>query len=833
MPFLPLITNKKFKLNMHQTYQPKLIEQELQKTWEESQAFVVTENPHKPKFYCLSMLPYPSGQIHMGHVRNYTIGDVIARYQRMVGKNVMQPLGWDAFGLPAENAALKNNLAPSTWTYSNIEQMRTTIKQLGFAIDWSREITTCLPEYYKFEQQLFLKMYEKNLAYKKKSTVNWDPIDQTVLANEQVVDGRGWRSGALVERKEISQWFLKITAYAEELLTSLDTLTGWPEEVRVMQRNWIGKSEGLELYFSVVGQAEKITVFTTRPDTIFGVTFLAIAPEHPLALKVAKTSEIIAKFLQKCHNIKTAEAEFATINKEGYDTGLIAINPLSGEKIPVWVANFVLMEYGAGAIMSVPAHDERDFEIAKQYGLPSKPVIKPLDNSAWDSSKKAFTAKGVLVNSGEFSELNFDQALVAISKQVTQNKSGTPKINYRLRDWGISRQRYWGTPIPMVNCPQCGLVPVPITELPVILPEEIKLKDPQSPLKNLASFIDTSCPKCHGKATRETDTFDTFVESSWYYLRYCCPNQNHSMVDQRADYWMPVDQYIGGIEHAVMHLLYARFMYKVLRDEGLGQNDEPFTNLLTQGMVLKDGAKMSKSKNNLVTPEELLTSYGADTIRLFTIFAAPPELSLEWSDSGIEGAYRFLKRLYNLAIASKDTIITYNHNLQEKPALTQEQQQSYREIQLILQQADSDMKRLHLNTVVSAAMKTLNLLQTLTSPPNKNIFYDGFSILLRLLNPITPHLTSYLWQELEFKGDILDAPWPQADTNIPRSHELELIIQINGKVRGKVTVPSDADESIIKSLAIRQKNIANMIGTIAIKRVIIVPKKLINIVLAS
>lgn len=817
---------------MQVSYQPQLIEQTIQKYWENNKTFEVTENPNKQKFYCLSMLPYPSGYIHMGHVRNYTIGDVISRYQKMLGKNVLQPLGWDAFGLPAENAALQNNSAPSTWTYKNIDQMRTTLKQLGLAIDWSREVATCRPEYYKFEQELFIKMYEKGLAYKKKSFVNWDPVDQTVLANEQVIDGRGWRSGALVERKEISQWFLKITAYADELLKDLDNLPGWPEEVKTMQRNWIGRSEGLEIDFPIVDRAEKITVFTTRPDTIFGVTYIAIAPEHPLALLSAKTSEKIASFLQKCHNIKNAEAELATIQKEGYATGFFALNPLSHEKIPIFVANFVLMEYGAGAVMSVPAHDERDFEFAKLYNLKIKPVIKPLDNSSWDINKAALTDKGILFDSGEFSNLNFAEAFDAIANDITKNKIGSRKIHYRLRDWGVSRQRYWGAPIPMINCDKCGLVPVPLKDLPVVLPENITLSNPRSPLLSMESFINTTCPKCGGGARRETDTFDTFMESSWYYARYCCPDQNKFMVDERVNYWMPVDQYIGGIEHAILHLLYARFFYKVMRDEGLVNHNEPFTRLLTQGMVLKDGSKMSKSKGNTISPTELINSYGADTVRLFVIFAAPPEQSLEWSQSGIEGAYRFLKKLYAFALAHESTTIACNNIQQTNITLTKEEQKSRAEIHAILQQANLDMERLHLNTVVSAAMKLLNLLQTLPETSNcRVIVNDGLSILLRILNPITPHITHYLWNELQFKGDMADAPWPQADASILVKNEHDLIVQVNGKVRGKITVATHADENTIKSMVISQENIARIIDQKPIKKIIVVPNKIVNIVL--
>lgn len=816
---------------MNKIYQPQEIEIQVQQDWEKSQAFVAKEIPGKQKFYCLSMLPYPSGQIHMGHARNYTIGDVIARYQRMLGKNVMQPLGWDAFGLPAENAALQNKLAPSEWTYKNIEQMRATIKQMGFAIDWTRELATCKPDYYKFEQQLFLKMYSKGLAYKKKSIVNWDPVDQTVLANEQVVDGKGWRSGALVERREISQWFLKITAYADELLSCLDGLTGWPEQVRTMQRNWIGRSEGLELDFNVVGRDDKIRVFTTRPDTVFGVTFLSIAAQHPLALEAAKSNSKIAEFLQKCHNIKTAEAEAATVAKEGFYTGFDAINPLNGEIIPIWAANFVLMEYGTGAVMAVPAHDERDHEFAKQYGLKIKQVIKPVDsNIVIDIDKSAFTEKGILFNSQEFSDLNFSQAFAAIADHVSKSKQGEKKINYRLRDWGVSRQRYWGTPIPIINCQCCGAVAVPEQDLPVVLPEGIKLTDPRSPLHTLDSFLKVKCPKCGADATRETDTFDTFMESSWYYARYCCPDQNDKMFDERVDYWMSVDQYIGGIEHAIMHLLYARFIYKVMRDEGLVKGSEPFINLLTQGMVLKDGTKMSKSKGNIVSPVELIAKYGVDTVRLFMIFASPPEQSLEWSDSGVEGAHRFLKKLFNFAVSNEVLIINSNQRLIKPDAFTKQQQKWRHEIYSILKQASFDMQRLQFNTVVSAAMKLLNLLQEIPANTNEAIIYEGFRILLELLNPITPHLVSYLWDKLKFTGNSLDVEWPMVDQEALKQDFLDLIVQVNGKVRGKVGIPTNADEATIKNLVLANDNIVRSIGGAEIKKIIIVPNKLVSIV---
>jgi len=815
---------------MNRIYQPQEIETKIQQDWENSQAFVAKEIPGKQKFYCLSMLPYPSGQIHMGHARNYTISDVIARYQRMLGKNVMQPLGWDAFGLPAENAALQNKLAPSEWTYKNIAQMRTTIKQLGFAIDWTRELATCRPDYYKFEQQLFLKMYQKGLAYKKKSIVNWDPVDQTVLANEQVVDGRGWRSGALVERREISQWFLKITAYADELLSCLDNLTGWPEQVRTMQRNWIGRSEGLELDFNVVGRDDKIRVFTTRPDTVFGVTFLSIAAEHPIAQEAAKTNSKIADFLQKCHNIKAAEAEVATIAKEGFYTGFDAINPLSGEVIPIWVANFVLMEYGTGAVMAVPAHDERDHEFAKQYSLKIKQVIKPIDSSiVIDIEKSAFTEKGILFNSQEFSDLNFSQAFTAIADRVSKSGQGEKKINYRLRDWGVSRQRYWGAPIPIINCQCCGAVAVPEQDLPVVLPEGVKLTDPRSPLHTLDSFLTVKCPKCGGDATRETDTFDTFMESSWYYARYCCPDQNDKMFDERVDYWMGVDQYVGGIEHAIMHLLYARFIYKVMRDEGLVKGSEPFINLLTQGMVLKGGTKMSKSKGNIVAPGELIAKYGVDTVRLFMMFAAPPEQSLEWSDSGVEGAHRFLKKLFNFTMLSEALIIN-NKNTDKPEEFTKQQQKWRHEIHSLLKQASFDMQRLQFNTVVSAAMKLLNLLQEIPVYTNEFIIYEGFRILLEMLNPITPHLVGYLWDQLKFVGNSLDAQWPMIDQEALKQDFLDVVVQVNGKVRGKVGIPANTDEVTIKNLVLANDNISKSIGGAEIKKIIIVPNKLVSIV---
>lgn len=938
---------------MQNNYNPQTIEIAAQKYWDENKSFIATEDfdnssshssPPKEKFYCISMLPYPSGQIHMGHVRNYAIGDVIARYMRMRGKNVLQPLGWDAFGLPAENAALEHKLAPAAWTYHNIAEMRTTIKRLGFAIDWTREIATCKSEYYRWEQWLFLRMYEKGLVYKKKSVVNWDPVDQTVLANEQVVDGRGWRSGALVERREIAQWFLKITAYAEELLNDLDKLTAWPEEVRIMQRNWIGRSEGVELNFeltpatrAILGDAtintkvntgkstveenttgenttvintkaentiDKITVFTTRPDTLFGVTYLAIATEHHLALAAATKNNALAAFIKKQRNVKVAEAELATMPKEGLDTGLTALHPISGASIPVWVANFVLMEYGSGAVMSVPAHDQRDFEFAQQYGLAIKPVIEPrasannhihgdnggnnaVPTTPWDYSKAAFTAKGVLVNSGEFSGLSSEDACNAIATHLEQKGAGTKKVHYRLRDWGVSRQRYWGTPIPMINCPKCGTAPINVADLPVVLPENVMLDSPQSPLTRLDSFLHTTCPKCGSAATRETDTFDTFMESSWYYARYCCPDQNKSMFDERTNYWMPVNQYIGGIEHAIMHLLYARFIYKVMRDEGLVKHDEPFLSLLTQGMVLKDGSKMSKSKGNTVSPQTIVEKYGADTARLFIIFAAPPTQALEWSNSGVEGAYRFLKRLWNFAFEQHVVCQKINQKINKfldettnKAAAATARnnecnecsdetieaiKKTRRSMHLLLQQATDDINKKQFNTVVSAAMKLLNLLQEQAmiekdaskkpsrggaSSNNDNgndsnherndncnnsnaisqLTYEGISILLRLLAPITPHITHHLWQELQFAGDIIDAPWPHVDVPALKQDSIDVIVQVNGKYRAKITVPQNSSKEMVQQLALANENVQRFIELQHIKKIIVVPNKLVNIV---
>lgn len=816
------------------TYEPNLIEQEAQQFWDTNHTFEVKEDLNTEKFYCLSMLPYPSGELHMGHVRNYTIGDVITRYNRMLGKNVLQPMGWDAFGLPAENAAIKNKLPPAVWTYKNIDEMRAQLKQLGYAIDWRREIFTCKPEYYRWEQWLFVKLYKKGLAYKKNAVVNWDPVDHTVLANEQVINGRGWRSGALVERREISQWFLKITAYADELLNDLDLLEEWPEQVRTMQRNWIGKSEGLELQFSVTDSDELIHIFTTRPDTLMGVTSIAIAPEHPLAHLAAKNNPEIAQFIEECRNIKVAEAELATIDKRGIATPFTAIHPITGAKVPVWIANFVLMEYGSGAVMSVPAHDQRDFEFAQKYHLSIQPVIEPLDGETWNYQEGPFLDQGKLINSKDFTGLHSKEASIAIANFVETKKVGKRVTHYRLRDWGISRQRYWGAPIPIIYCPTCGTVPVPEADLPVILPEDVVPEGTGSPLQTLNSFVATTCPVCGESARRETDTFDTFMESSWYYTRYCSFDQHQAMLDDRTRYWTPVDQYIGGIEHAIMHLLYARFVHKLLRDEGMLNTDEPFTRLLTQGMVLKDGSKMSKSKGNVVSPSEYIAKYGADTIRLFIIFAAPPEQSLEWSDSGVEGAYRFLKRIWVFLEEAKPKLRLVqprDHRI-ESSLMTQQLRDLRKQFHTVLRQANNDLEKLQLNTIVSAAMKLFNILTEIPQHDEQQfiLLNEGVSILLRLLSPITPHITHYLWRELGFGSDISKASWPKVDNRALKTDTVSMVVQINGKLRGEIVIPIDADQETIKETALTNPQIQKFLDAKPHKKIIVVPHKLINIV---
>jgi leucyl-tRNA synthetase len=846
---------------MDEIYEPQAIEQRAQTYWSNRQLFEMKEDLSKEKFYCLSMFPYPSGHLHVGHVRNYTIGDVIARYQRMLGKNVLQPMGWDAFGLPAENAAIKNKVQPSDWTYQNIDYMRAQLKRLGFAYDWRRELTTCKPEYYRWEQWLFTRLFKKGLVYRKNAVVNWDPVDQTVLANEQVINGRGWRSNALVERREIPQWFLKITDYADELLEGLDKLEGWPEQVVTMQRNWIGRSTGVEIIFPVINQKQKLEVFTTRPDTIFGVTYLAISPAHPLIKSVVDQNPAIAQFVTECNNIKVSEAEMATLEKKGMPTGIYAQHPLNGEQIPIWVANYVIMEYGTGAVMGVPGHDERDFEFAQKYHLPLKQVVKPEDDSAWDFSKQAYTTKGIVINSGQFSDLPYEQAITAIADELQKLQLGNRKVTFRLRDWSISRQRYWGTPIPVIYCHNCGAIPVPEKDLPVVLPEQVEFTGTQTPLKNLKSFVEVTCPECGQAAERETDTFDTFMESSWYYARYASFNQHNSMLDDRATYWTPVDYYIGGIEHAILHLLYSRFLHKILRDEGLVNSDEPFLKLLTQGMVLKDGAKMSKSKGNTVDPESLINQYGADTLRLFIIFASPPEQSLEWSDSGVDGAFRFLKRLWGFGYQHEQIIKSCNENnkqlitspLEWEDAeantklnikLLKSLRDIYKEIHANLQKARYDMDIHQFNTIVSATMKILNLLTDIpkiaasaigdetTALQNfaNNLLAQSFSIVLRLLAPIAPHITAVMWQDLRFGDNIMDVPWPKTMKNALKSDEVDIIVQVNGKVRGRIKVEVDAQQDIIITHAKADQNVKRFLEGKQSKKIIVVPNKLVNIV---
>ena len=830
---------------MEEIYNPQEIEINTQAYWQERNAFHVTEDINQEKFYCLTMFPYPSGRLHMGHVRVFTLSDVIARYQRMLGKNVLQPMGWDAFGLPAENAAIKHGIPPAEWTYQNIDNMRKQMKRMGFAYDWNREVTTCNPAYYRWEQWLFVRLLEKGMVYKKNAEVNWDPVDQTVLANEQVVDGRGWRSGALIERREIPQWYLKITAYADELLNDLDKLTQWPEQVKTMQRNWIGRSEGVNIQFDVPGH-DPLSVFTTRQDTLFGVTYLAVAPQHPLSKAMTEKNPELNSLLESCKNIKMAEADLATMEKKGVALGIDAIHPLTGEKVPVWAANFVVMEYGSGALMAVPAHDQRDFEFATKYKLPIKQVIKPTDEAICDCTQAAYTSCGSLMNSDQFNDMTSAAACDAIATLLEEKKIGDRQVNFRLRDWSISRQRYWGTPIPIVNCHQCGAVPVPENDLPVVLPVEVEFSGVTSPLKSMPSFLDTTCPKCEGPAERETDTFDTFVESSWYYARYTCDKQNKSMLDGRANYWVPVDQYSGGIEHAVMHLLYARFFHKLMRDEGLLNSDEPFTRLLTQGMVLNQGSKMSKSKGNVVDPQDLIDRYGTDTVRLFTMFAAPPEQSLEWSDSGVEGAYRFLKRVWAYGHDHHDIIHAQNHlptsnQLGSANWVNADAAQTdvFRQIYEILDQAKFDYERQQFNTVVSSCMKILNLLAKI---PEANadkidikpiVIHKGFSILLRLLAPITPHISHQLWLDLDYPDVIIDAEWPKSSAIVFKAETIELVVQVNGKLRGRIRVAHDADDTTIESAAKDDTKVQHAIQGQDIRKVIMVPGKLVNIVTAG
>ena len=913
---------------MQETYDPQAVEAAAQKYWNRTRAFEVKEDPARPKYFCLSMLPYPSGALHMGHVRNYTIGDVISRYQRMQGKNVLQPMAWDAFGLPAENAAIKNRTAPAKWTYSNIDHMRAQLQAMGYAIDWSREFATCRPDYYVHEQRMFVRLFRKGLAYRKNSVVNWDPVDQTVLANEQVIDGRGWRTGAVVEKREIPQWFLKITDYADELLKGLDALPGWPDSVKTMQRNWIGRSEGLEIQFAVEGESEppdsnKLVVFTTRPDTLMGVTYLAVAAEHPLAQKAARDRPLVAAFIEECRHGGTAEADIETAEKKGIDTGLAAIHPVTGEKVPIWIANFVLMGYGTGAVMAVPGHDQRDWEFATKYDLLIRMVvvspavrdaIRALAHDAVQNTdamsaalgesraidvyepaaaesvveqferdiveKGAYTEHGYLVNSGEYDGLDYRGAFDALAARFEREGKGARRVNFRLRDWGVSRQRYWGCPIPIVYCPTCGAVPVPEDQLPVLLPEDVEFSGVKSPIKSDPEWRRTTCPQCGGPAERETDTFDTFMESSWYYARYTSPGAA-DMVDQRANYWLPVDQYIGGIEHAILHLLYFRFFHKLLRDAGLVHSDEPATNLLCQGMVIaetfyresaragsepgnrewfnpadveihrddkarvvgatlkSDGMpveiggieKMSKSKNNGVDPQTMVARYGADTVRLFSMFAAPPDQSLEWNEAGVEGMARFLRRFWREVVTHAGNP---DHPEVNADALNAAQKAMRRQVHETIQKVTSDIgHRYSFNTAIAAVMELLNALGKFddASDQGRAVRHEALESMVLLLNPIVPHVSHALWQVLGRRETLVDdEAWPKADPAALVKDAVTLAVQVNGKLRGTIEVAVSATNDEIERLALTEPKVAEFLAGSVPKKVIVVPGRIVNVV---
>ncbi len=814
---------------MQDFYNPGELETEVQAYWDDNQTFRADESAKGEKYYCLAMFPYPSGRLHMGHVRNYTIGDVISRYQRMNGKNVLQPMGWDAFGLPAENAAHKNKVPPANWTYENIDYMRGQLKRLGFGYDWSRELATCRPEYYRWEQWLFTRLLKKGLVYKKMAHVNWDPVDQTVLANEQVIDGRGWRSGALVERREIDQWFMRITDYAEELLEGLDKLEGWPDAVCTMQKNWLGRSEGIEAEFRVVDSDQAIRIYTTRPDTMMGVTYLAVAAEHPLAHQAAENHPGVAEFIAECARSGTSEAELETAEKKGVALGINAIHPLTGAEVPVWAANFVLMGYGTGAVMSVPAHDHRDHEFALAHGLPIVAVVFPVAGEAPDFDVEAFVDKGVLKNSNGFDGLTSAEAFTAIADQLREKGLGEIQTNWRLRDWGVSRQRYWGCPIPVINCKSCGSVPVPEDQLPVVLPEDVEFEGVGSPLKQMPEFYQVACPTCGGDAERETDTFDTFFESSWYFARFTGPDNDQSMLDQRARQWLPVDQYIGGIEHAVLHLLYARFFHKLMRDEGLVDGDEPFTNLLTQGMVLKDGAKMSKSKGNTVDPQGLIEEYGADTVRLFMMFAAPPDQSLEWSDAGVDGAFRFLKRLWKL-VASH--VNDGGGDELDVGSLDHAGKDLRRQIhETIARVSQSIGERYTFNTAIAAVMELMNAVNKsgASSAQASALRQEALDAMVLLLSPIVPHICHHLWQALGHTTSVESESWPQADQDAMVRSTVEIVVQVNGKLRGKFLVAAGASKDEIEAAALADENVQRFLDK-PVKKVIVVPGKLVNVV---
>lgn len=811
-------------------YQPEILETEIQSSWLEDKAFAVDTDTSREKFYCLAMFPYPSGKLHMGHVRNYTIADVIARYQRMMGKNVLQPMGWDAFGLPAENAAIQKKVAPAAWTKSNIAEMRRQLQRLGFAYDWDRELATCTPEYYRWEQWFFTRLYEKGLVYKKMATVNWDPVDQTVLANEQVIDGRGWRSGAEVERREIPQWFIRITDYAEELLENLDKLEGWPEPVRLMQRNWIGKSRGVELSFELdtpIAGLDKVDVYTTRPDTLFGVSYLSLAAEHPISLELGKDNPALADFIADCKKASVAAADMARAEKLGMDTGIRARHPLTGEAIPVWIANYVLMDYGSGAVMAVPAHDERDWEFACQYDLPLITVINDESGQPADVTEAAYIERGTLTGSGSYDGLGFEAAFDQIAQALEAKSLGKVTTQYRLRDWGVSRQRYWGTPIPMLNLEDGGEVPIPADRLPSLLPEDVVMDGVASPIKTDPEWrkFDLDGVSCE----RETDTFDTFMQSSWYYARFTCPDYDQGMLDSdAANYWLPVDQYVGGIEHAILHLLYARFFHKLMRDEGLVNSDEPFERLLTQGMVLKDGAKMSKSKGNTVDPQELIDRYGADTVRLFSMFAAPPEQSLEWSDAGVDGSHRFLKRLWRLVQeakpASPDVLTTATLDKAQK-ALRRKTHETIAKV------SDDYGRRQTFNTAVAAVMELCNEVSRHEgdSAEDAGVVHEALSAAVLLLAPIVPHISEALYSVLTGQR-ILSAAWPAVDEAALARDEIDIVIQVNGKVRAKIAVSADASKDDIQEIALAHENVQRFTEGTTIRKIIVVPGKLVNVV---
>ena len=820
---------------MERDYQPQVIEPEIQQYWDSEQTFKTIEDPDQPKFYCLCMFPYPSGKLHMGHVRNYTIGDVISRFMTMKGYNVLQPMGWDAFGMPAENAAIKNQRPPAAWTYDNIDHMRSQLKRLGFGYDWDRELATCTPDYYRWEQWLFTRMVDKGLAYRKKARVNWDPVDQTVLANEQVIDGRGWRSGALVEQREIDQWFIRITDYADELLDDLDAVD-WPEQVKTMQKNWIGRSQGVEFSFERKGSEERLEVYTTRPDTIMGITYVAVAAQHPIATQAASTNSKIQAFIEECARMSVTEADLAQAPKRGMATGQFVIHPFTGEEIPIWIANFVLMEYGSGAVMAVPGHDQRDWEFATQYGLPIKPVIQPLhDDPEYDLSEKAWCEKtGVTIHSGRFDGLPFADAFNAVAEALEEMGIGRVTTNYRLRDWGVGRQRYWGCPIPVIHTDE-GLKTVRDEDLPVTLPEDVVVDGSGSPLATRSDFVETIDPDTGRPAKRETDTFDTFMESSWYYARFASAFSDDAMLDAHANHWLPVDLYIGGIEHAILHLLYARFFHKVLRDLGLVNSDEPFKKLLTQGMVLKDGSKMSKSKGNTVDPQELIDQYGADTVRLFTMFAAPPELSLEWSDDGVAGAHRFLKRIHTLVTEH----LNQGHHVSNEPVdldgLSDEARDVYRKLHETIAKVSDDIgRRYHFNTAIAAIMELTNSVMKFdaTSDADRAVRSEAVEAIVILLSPITPHITEHLWSGLGHQNSLMDVPWPKVREDALTRNTLTLVVQVNGKLRGRIEVPSDADQATILTMARDEPQVAKFLEGMVEKKAIVVPQKLVNLVVA-